>query len=201
MPGRAWRLKTATAGVLTAAARCIGPLSLPRKKIASAIAAALTRGEIRPQVFSFGPCQHRSRASLRARSPSAPTTIIPRFGYAVDTRSRTELQFGSVQSLTACFVPGLKQMKLSVPAHPDSSCLAVSCSASVKRRFLAAGSSMSMGPRPSSARAIRDVSRSNKPVSASKTCRRRPGANGRPTMPRAPQSRRKARRESRQASV
>jgi hypothetical protein len=77
MPGLFLALKIATQGTPTAAARCIGPLSCPKKRSARLSNAALTLGEAEPHRFHFGPYHFAATNPLRSFSSVAPTRARP----------------------------------------------------------------------------------------------------------------------------
>src|ERR1700735_2421858 len=77
--------KIAMDGVWTAAARCMGPLSWPRKARAWEMTAALSRGERRPQRLMTGleefSRQPAAANSLDSFSSAAPHRAMAKFGY------------------------------------------------------------------------------------------------------------------------
>jgi hypothetical protein len=110
------------------------------------LGAALTRGDSCPQTFKCGPRCCASSVSLRWRSCSAPTTAIPRVDSSADRRSKTDTQFGSVQSFMVCLVPVLKQMNRLPPVQPETICSAAARAAIDRHNRRFSGLSISIAP-------------------------------------------------------
>ena len=116
-PGRLRALKTATQRVPTAAAKCIGPLSCPRKSLALPSNAAVSRGLVTPHRFITGPRHSAAASLLKSLSSVTPTSRSPSPGLRLPSLASRLRQLLTPQSFTSTLVPTLKATKLFLPGH------------------------------------------------------------------------------------
>src|SRR5271167_1791994 len=149
-PGRLRALKTATHGVPTAAARCIGPLSCPTNILAFSRSAALSRGVVRPHKFRTLPRKAEATRSLPALSPADPSISRPSSELLLSTLAINSRHLSTPQSFTSNLVPIQQATKLPVHGQSLRSSVAFARSALFSRKSQLLGSPIN--PLPSTLR-------------------------------------------------